>query len=89
MAVIWSAESDLLGAVLEELVEASRSLPDWSPKGEEAEEGLPFSSVEVPAAFCVVADAGVAWPFAGIAAIKKSAAMAAAEKQATRYRRAP
>jgi hypothetical protein len=87
--VIWSAESELLGALMEEFVEVSRSIPESLLKGEEAAEGLPFSSVDVPGAPCAFADGGIVWPLAGVETISESAAMQAAEKQAIRDRRAP
>jgi hypothetical protein len=73
----------------EEFIEASLSIPESAPKGDEAVEALPLSSVEAPVGLCIVGGAGIAWPFAGIAAIEKNAETHAAEKQATRDRRAP
>lgn len=84
--MIWSAESGVCCATMEEFIEALLSIPESAPNGEEAVEALPLSSVDVPAGLCIVGGAGITWPFAGIAAIKENPARHAAKKQATRDR---
>ena len=76
----------------EGVVEASRSIPESSLKGDDSLGvlgALPSSPVEAPAPLGIVAVVGIACPFAEAAAIEESAAMHAAEKQAIRDRRAP
>jgi hypothetical protein len=45
--------------MVEEFIEASLSIPESAPKGEEAAEALPLSSVEFPAGLCIVGGTGI------------------------------